>query len=767
MTIRPLVRRVLCAALALACAAAAACSKSPEELVKQYEASGDAYVARRQFKEAVIEYRNALKASPARADIHHKLGRAYEESGDPVSAYAEFARAADIDPSNLDAQMRAGTLLLVAREFEAARMRAELAIKADPSHVPAHILLGNTLAGLNETAGALRQIEQAIDLDPSYAPAWTALGAVTFAGGRKAEAAAAFQKAVDLAPDSVDARLALANYQWASGAIPEAETTLKAALRLDPANVSAHRALALLYVTTRRAPEAEAHFRTLATDTEGRLALADYYMGLGRNSDALSILKEIEESGDRNDARAARLRTASIQYATGNKAEAHRIVDALIEERPRYEEARTAKARMLLSDGGSAAEAAAHAREAVKADENSVGAHYALGLAALALRNVAEAERAFQTAARLSPRAAAAQMQLARIRMAQGDTGAAVSAAEAASRERPGDPEAAVLLAQTLRAQGNVERARRELQKRIAEDPRSAPLRIEMGWLALHRQDPAAARQAFGEALRIDPQSLEARHGLVAVDVSEKKMDAARARVAEWQKASLGDIRLQVLAGRVEIAAGNFAAAEPILAKVIAADASQLDAYELLGRAYVGQGKVDQAVKQYEALAERSPGAATGARTMVGMLHETRNDRPAAMAAYEKVLALDPKAGVAANNLAWLYVADGKLDDALRLARVAQDSLRRRPEPEDTLGWVYLQKGLATQAIAAFERALSRAPQNPVYHYHQGLAYLKSGNADRARAALAKALDLNAEFNGAADARAQLATLAKPTTAAR
>ena len=58
---------------------------------------------------------------------------------------------------------------------------------------------------------------------------------------------------------------------------------------------------------------------------------------------------------------------------------------------------------------------------------------------------------------------------------------------------------------------------------------------------------------------------------------------------------------------------------------------------------------------------------------------------------------------------------------------MAQDSLRRRPEPEDTLGWVYLQKGLATQAIAAFERALSRAPQNPMYHYHQGLAYLKSG----------------------------------------
>ena len=127
------------------------------------------------------------------------------------------------------------------------------------------------------------------------------------------------------------------------------------------------------------------------------------------------------------------------------------------------------------------------------------------------------------------------------------------------------------------------------------------------------------------------------------------------------------------------------------------------------------------------------------------------------------MLADDPRAGVAANNLAWLYASDGKLDDALRLAKVAQDSLRRRPEAEDTLGWIYLQKGLSTQAIASFERALARAPQNPVYHYHLGLAYLKNGDPDRARGALTRALDLNTNFNGAADARAQLATLAETT----
>ena len=110
-----------------------------------------------------------------------------------------------------------------------------------------------------------------------------------------------------------------------------------------------------------------------------------------------------------------------------------------------------------------------------------------------------------------------------------------------------------------------------------------------------------------------------------------------------------------------------------------------------------------------------------------------------------------------------MYAADGKLDQALRLATIAQGSLRRRPEAEDTLGWIYLQKGLTSKAIAAFERASDRAPQNPVYHYHLGLAHLKSGDNERARTSFTRALQLRPDFPDAADARTQLAALGETT----
>ena len=758
-TRKSLIRGASAVLVAMTAAVVSACAK-PETQARDYTASGDAYSSRRQFNEAVIQYRRALAETPEAADVHYKLGRAYQEIGDLVNAYLEYARAGDLDVSNVDAQMRAGSILLLGREFETAATRAELALQADPRHVPALVLLANAKAGLNATSQAMRRIQEALKLDPSYAPAWTALGAMMFITGRNADAAPAYKKAVELAPRSIEARLALANYERATGAGAEAERTMKSALEIDPANAGVHRALALMYMNTGRREAAEPHFRALATDGAGRLTLADYYRGVGREAEAIKLLEEMAESPEKSDAREARLRMASIDYAAGRKVEAHRAVDALIRERPGYASARVTKSRMLLRDGAPAREALAQAREAVKADPYLPAAQYALGLAAFAEHNLDEAAKAFEETLKLSPQAATVRMHLARVKLAQGDAAGAVAIADRAASDRPADPGAAVLLAQALRASGNPDRAKGELTKRLASGLASeASLHAELGWVELQRGEGAAARAAFYEALRDTPRAAGARKGIIAAHLADRKIDAARRQVAVWAAADSTDAPLQLLSADVELAGGNVAGAEQTLKSVIASDASQLEAYERLGRVYAGQGRIDEAVAQFDALATRSPSATAGARTMIGILQETRNDRDAAKRAYEQALAGDAHAGVAANNLAWIYAADGKLDQALGLAMTAQASLRRRPEPADTLGWIYLKKGLTSEAITAFERARELAPQNPIYHYHLGLAHLKSGEPARARTSLARALQLQPNFAEAADARTKLASI--------
>ena len=73
--------------------------------------------------------------------------------------------------------------------------------------------------------------------------------------------------------------------------------------------------------------------------------------------------------------------------------------------------------------------------------------------------------------------------------------------------------------------------------------------------------------------------------------------------------------------------------------------------------------------------------------------------RREAQTQYEQTLAKFPRAGVAANNLAWLYVEAGRLDEALQWATVARREMPRRAEAHDTLGWMCCSaRGLAPSA---------------------------------------------------------------------
>jgi tetratricopeptide (TPR) repeat protein len=695
---------------------AAACHRDPNRSVAQAEA----YAFRGQYKEAIIEYRRALQATPRRADVHYRLAKAYAEVGDLPAAYASYSTAADLDESRVDAHVQAGQLLLLAGEFERAKTRADAAIAADPKSAPARILLGNALAGLNDTAQAMKQMEEAVALDPSSAPAHAALGSVKFAA-HNTSARASFEKAVALQPNSVESRVALANFDWASGDRAAAESDLKVALGVDPQSADVHRALALLYLTDKRPQEAEPHFKALASQSaEGALALADYYVGVGRGDEALKILDSLTR--DAKLGRVARMRTAATLRQQGRRSEALALVDSLLKERPSDADVHSLKARLLLAEPADPAAAWTEANEAVQADHESAPAHYTLGLAAVARRDFAAAEAAFTQTLKLNPRAAAAQLQLAKLRLVRGDSAAALNAAEEAVAARPDDRDATLVLAKSLRARGDLDRARRELTSALARPgPGDVEMAVELGWVELAAGRVGSARAAFERALAAAPVRDETRSGVIAGDLAAHDTAKARARVTRWLAANPSDISALVLAARVDLAEDAVAAADHRLNDVIRAQPGRLDAYELLAAQYVKQGLTAAALDKYRALAARTPDN-PGPATMVGVLLESTRDRAGARAQYESVLARAPRAAVAANNLAWMLAEDGRYDEALRWAKVATDELRNRAEPHDTLGWIYLKMSQPVEARAAFQRALDLAPQSHVYQEHLNAA---------------------------------------------
>ncbi len=712
--------------------------------------------------EAIVQYRNAVQQDPRFGQARLKLAEAYMKSGDFPRSYAEYVRAADLLPNDPKVQVQAGTLLLLRGRFEDAKSRAEKALAKDPKNVPATLLLGNAMAGLKDFEGAVKELEEAAQLDPSASAAYTSLGAVLqLQKGTRPQAEAAFRKAVEIAPNTAATHLSLAQYLMGTGAVKEAESELVKAHEVEPKNVLASRALAALYAATNRPTDAEKYLKLLAAaDTSaGRastMTLAEFYISTQRYDEALGLLKPL--LAQREATVAAQTRIAFIEFVQNKKAEAYKSIDAVLAKEPRNPMALLTKSRFLVADK-KLEDALTLAKQAAAADPSFTAAHYLAGSIHATLGHRNEAVDAFNEVIRLNPRASAAQTQLARLNLQKGDPNAALELAKSAVRNSPGSIDARLAMIRSLVAKRDYAQADSLLKPIEKQVPQSAPVLAARGTVDLFLKRVPTARVAFDRAAELDPTNAEILRGQIAVDLATKKPDQARERAEAWVAKNPTNSNGLLALTQVYAASGDAPKVEATLKRIIQQNPGELSAYSMLGRVYIAQKRLGEAQKQFEDIVKKQP-KAIGAATMIGMIHEMQGQKAEARRQYEHVVQLDANAGVASNNLAWMYVEDGgNLDVALQLAQAAKSRLPNRPEVSDTLGWVYYKKDLATLAVSPLREAVEKDPTNPMYQYHLGLAYAKTGDKRKAREALERALAIKADFAGADDARKLLQTL--------
>jgi tetratricopeptide (TPR) repeat protein len=306
---------------------------------------------------------------------------------------------------------------------------------------------------------------------------------------------------------------------------------------------------------------------------------------------------------------------------------------------------------------------------------------------------------------------------------------------------------------------GRLDSAERTLNALVSAIPGSPVVQTEIGRLELARKNRSEARAAFERALSKDPNFVDALSALTKMDLEDKHQDVARARVDAAVKRNGKDGRTAALAGATYVALGDYAKAEPELRQAIAMEPGNLTAYGLLAQVFASQKRLADATREFEGLAQRAP-KAVGVQTFMAILLDLQHRTDDARAQYQKVLEIDPRAPVAANNLAWMYAEQGQqLDEALQLAQTAKAQLPDEPSVTDTLAWVYYKKNLSDLAIPILEPLTRQDPNNPTYRYHLGLAYAKAGKNSLARQSLERALALKLPAADAVDARKTLDTL--------
>jgi tetratricopeptide (TPR) repeat protein len=297
------------------------------------------------------------------------------------------------------------------------------------------------------------------------------------------------------------------------------------------------------------------------------------------------------------------------------------------------------------------------------------------------------------------------------------------------------------------------------MQQLTKQYPKSAAIHLQNGMLLGRKKNLAGARREFDEALKLEPDSTEALEASVGLDIAMKQPEAARQRVEARANAPDASPALLLLAARTYVATGDAQTGEQLMRRALQKDSTYLPAYAALGQLYLSQRRLDAALVELDSLAKQDP-KPVAALTLAGTILLTQGKTAEAKQRFLRALEIDPSAAVAANNMAWIYGSTGEnLDKALELAQVAYGKLPNSPEVGDTLGYIYYKKDLLPQAIEMLKASVEKDPNKPDYHYHLGLALAKSGDKAAATEHLTRALAIRQDFEGAADAKTQLAAL--------
>ena len=127
-------------------------------------------------------------------------------------------------------------------------------------------------------------------------------------------------------------------------------------------------------------------------------------------------------------------------------------------------------------------------------------------------------------------------------------------------------------------------------------------------------------------------------------------------------------------------------------------------------------GSYADARASFEAAVKKNP-SDYGAYVDLGQTCEKLSDVPCAESAYKGALAAQPDLEPAAAELSTLYSADGKLDDAMAIARSALKAHPGSGPLHAALGIALATHGDQDPAIAEFDQALKATPTDPMLQY--------------------------------------------------
>jgi cellulose synthase operon protein C len=754
---------VVCALLLIV---ALGCSRNPDVQKHKHFQNGEQYFAQGKYREAAIEYVNAIKIDPQYADAHYQLAQTYLKLQQGAGAAQELSRTVELQPENYQARMALANLLILGRDFKTAQQQTDWLLQQRPNDPAVHSLTSSLFAAQGNLPAAIDEVQKAIALDPARWEFHLELALLESKNNQPDKAEASFKEIITLNPAATQAYLLLGAFYQSNGRFTDAEAQFRKAIEVGPSSVEPRAAMVRLYLAEGKKSQAEDLAKQarhdLPDDPVAYRMLADFYFTTGDFDKAMAEYAALCQQHPKD----LELKKAYIQLLIQQNRwdEAEKLNNDLLKQDPNLNDALIYRSQMQIGKGD-LKDATDTLQAVLKKDPNNAEGHYVLGVAFEKAGNLQQAETEWLTATRIRPDLIDAQRSLAGLALRRGDPAKLAEAATEIIRLQPASPDG-----YSLRALAEINRkqfipAEADVRKAIQVGPQNSAGYVQLGNLRSAQGQHDQAAKAYQQALDRNPDSKDGLRGLIDADVALKQVDkavaAAQAQIAKSPaNASFYDLLGTVLF-RVK---KDFNGAEAAFEKSIQLDKTNPDSQLKLAEVKAAQGSIDGALAICQQASKDYPGDAS-IQILMGELYESRRDWPKAIDAYQKALAIRPDDPVASNNLAWAIVqSGGNLEIALSLAQTARRAMPDSPSAADTLGWVHYQKGDYGTAIHMFQDALKLAakigaPDDPGIHYHLGMAYAKTNQAALARQQLQIVLRINPNFSQADEVKKQLALL--------
>lgn len=681
----------------------------------------DEYYTAGEYAKAKVEYDNVLRADPKNALANERVGMMWFDQGAALSAVPFLLKAREADGKNVAIQNKLGLVYLALGRVREAKMEALELLKQSSGQDDGILILIETIRSVDDFNYARDELRKLPTLKPVTFNLATA--ALALRRGEFANAQRALERALAEEPKSEPAHSAMATFLLIQNKRTEAEKELKVAADLAPV-------------------------RSLA-----KLKYAQFKLQAGAIAEAKAYITDITKQAP--DYLPGWTALAQMSLAEKKYDEAQGLLDKAFTRDPSNYDAHVLRAQIWMAQG-----------DLPKAIEHleKIGENYR-GLAqdkfhlARAYSQNKQADKAV-AAARLAvlanPENEAATVLLLELEIRAGHSQEVLPILVDLLIRRPNQVAVQTLLTAALQSLPDLATAEPIVRERLTAAPRSAEPPFLLGVILMRQNKFAEARTLLDKALELAPDRIDIVTQRVDLDLREKNVTAALRRAQEQiaKKPNSPDVRF--LEARIYGAQGKWNEAEASLQKALEIDPNYSNAYNFLLYSYMVNKKQPQALAQLEETIQKQPDN-TRALVLTGMIQGQMAQYPKARDAYEKVVAKDPKASLAMNNLAMIYADQlNNLDRALELAQAAYKLEPEAPAVEDTLGWILVKRKDYPKALEHLTAAATKLGDNPEVQFHFGVINQLLGKKDEAREALRKAVDSPTDFPGKAEARQRL-----------